>query len=356
MNQTSNQFRLQQAKGDLKNYELVIKNMHILIPVGEISNETFDRLTARLKKENSLIHFRRSSVLTRDIAKGRSDWESEILFSTGSVPCKLVVCLLYSRDFKGYKYSTPFYFSRNFYKKEDTVMLRHQPHPDDSQEWQNSNELSARNWDVEELDDYDNIEESFNQSEASSSRGRGSKRGRGRKQPQARNKSRPYVRPGRASTRPLDDQSQADCSIAGGTVDDIPEPTDESEFVTVTKVTLNKFNTPYDSLNQPQTYNNFAEDYFRMQATLGFSDAKKTNSITMEMFQKGAYFKVFDLTTSGDTNLIEILPAVKTGDYNLDISFSDPLPMAVTVIMLMEYPSTMKLDGQTAKFSYAGKN
>ncbi len=82
----------------------------------------------------------------------------------------------------------------------------------------------------------------------------------------------------------------------------------------------------------------------RLQYYQDFTSSGTGNNATYDEFMHGYYFLYFDLTTSLQAGLNDLIPAVRQGNLLLKIQFSAQLPIEVTLILYAEYPSLMRMD------------
>ena len=130
LNVSPDKFVIQNLKDtDKEKYQLVFQNMRIMAPYHTLSDEAYDNLYGRLKKEPLLINYRKIVSRKFILAEKVSDFITENLCLSKVLPLRLWIVFIKSSSFKGdYKHS-PFKFD---YKWEvlDTASLQAN-HPTD---------------------------------------------------------------------------------------------------------------------------------------------------------------------------------------------------------------------------------
>ena len=82
----------------------------------------------------------------------------------------------------------------------------------------------------------------------------------------------------------------------------------------------------------------------RLNLFLGLLSSTTGNNLTLGEFLNGFFFVVFDLTTSSDAAADFVVPAVRQGNLNLQVTFSGATPLELTLIVYAEYPTLIKMD------------
>ena len=84
--------------------------------------------------------------------------------------------------------------------------------------------------------------------------------------------------------------------------------------------------------------------FLRLHRSLGFTDTTTGNNVTMDEFLGGAFFCVYDLTTSSQSYLDFVTPSVRLGNLRLKVEFSDTTVEELTLLMYAEFPSLITID------------
>ncbi len=85
-------------------------------------------------------------------------------------------------------------------------------------------------------------------------------------------------------------------------------------------------------------------NYMRLQYYQGFTSSGTGNNATYDEFMHGYFFLYYDLTTSLQAGLNDLVPAVRQGNLLLKIQFSSQLPIELTLLIYAEYPSLLLMD------------
>ncbi len=92
---------------------------------------------------------------------------------------------------------------------------------------------------------------------------------------------------------------------------------------------------------------NWREDmgsYIRLHYYMGFMQSRTGNTLTYDEFMHGFYFVYFDLSTSSQSNMEFVVPAVRQGNLHLQVKFAKETPKEVTMLLFAEYPTLIKIN------------
>ncbi len=126
----------------------------------------------------------------------------------------------------------------------------------------------------------------------------------------------------------------------------------EDERITVTgtktifleNVNLTLNGKSLDGWDGTATENHDPMMFMRLHHYLGFTDTTTGNNLTMEEFLGGAFFCVYDLTTSSQSFLDFVIPSVRLGNLRLKVEFSSTTVEELTLLMYAEFPSLIQID------------
>lgn len=81
-----------------------------------------------------------------------------------------------------------------------------------------------------------------------------------------------------------------------------------------------------------------------MHEVQGLSGFNVSNSVTPQAFNRNCYISCYNLSTSTTPNLLRVTPTVpKQDSITVKVSFSDPLPEAIEMIVWHQYASNMTI-------------
>ncbi len=110
---SSNEFVLQVPDTDSAKYKLTIKNAVLFCPVGQIAPEMFKRIERGLKDKNARMYLNRTEVTNKTIPSNISLF-TDHLFPGATLPSKMILTLLPTKNYTGSFHTNPFYFARTF--------------------------------------------------------------------------------------------------------------------------------------------------------------------------------------------------------------------------------------------------
>ncbi len=113
-------------------------------------------------------------------------------------------------------------------------------------------------------------------------------------------------------------------------------------FLEKVQLTLN--GKSLDGWDGTATEHNDPMMFLRLHHSLGFTDTTTGNNLTMDEFLGGAFFCVYDLTTSSQSYLDFVTPSVRLGNLRLKVEFSDTTVEELTLLMYAEFPSLITID------------
>jgi hypothetical protein len=74
-----------------------------------------------------------------------------------------------------------------------------------------------------------------------------------------------------------------------------------------------------------------------------------TNHINIcSIYRNGYFFAVYDLSTSGRSGTNYVIPSIRVGHLRVKVTFSQGLPIDLTMLVYCEFPATLYL-GKTGK-------
>ncbi len=112
-------------------------------------------------------------------------------------------------------------------------------------------------------------------------------------------------------------------------------------YIQNVKVTLN--GESLDGLGAEATERSDITDYVRLHYYMGFMTSRTGNSLTYSEFMNGFYFLYYDLSTSAEAFMEYNVPSVRQGNLNVQINFSKPTPVELTLLLFAEYPTKIEI-------------
>ena len=85
-------------------------------------------------------------------------------------------------------------------------------------------------------------------------------------------------------------------------------------------------------------------NYVRLHLFLGLLTSTTGNNVTLDEFHRGFFFLAYDLSTSLEATADYVIPAVRQGNLSIQVTFSAPTPVELTMIIYAEYPTLIKID------------
>ena len=128
---------------------------------------------------------------------------------------------------------------------------------------------------------------------------------------------------------------------------DIREATADPEVFNETTIECIKFyldGNELDQMTRRNTKYDCASAFFRLNYFAGFAGGPTGNGITYHDFATDSHFAIFDLSTSSQSGMDFIVPAIRLGQTSMTIEFGAALPVEATVVVFAEYPSMMQID------------
>ncbi len=280
---SSNEFLIQVPKTDSTKYKLTIANACLMCPVAQLSANLFQSINRKLNAgHDAKLYYTRTEVTHKTIGKTSSYVER--LFAGSPLPARIVLGLVPTASYFGSTHTTPYYFGRVFCS-EMVGESNHVPPPAPTA-----------------------------QEEGASSRFFGRRNSK--------------------STAPPQDQEEEELEILG---------CDTGPFVEKVTMTLNGESVD-GYVEHSATRRHDISNYIRLQYYQGFTSSGTGNNATYDEFMHGYFFLYFDLTTSLQAGLNDLVPAVRQGHLVLNIEFSGQLPIELTLIIYAEYPSLLKMN------------
>ncbi len=282
---SSDSFLLQKPESDTANYKLTITNTTLFCPVGQMSPDAFRQLEQRLNKEEAKLFIERSEVTNKNISKGSTIFVDH-LFPGSPLPSRIILGFVPTENYIGTQTTSPFFFHRRW-KKGAT-----------------GNGTGAR------------MQQSNSASTSTSSSST-------------------------SSWNPLA-QTQPPPQAPPPSYDDVEGVGD---YVYIEKVSLTLNGEQVDGLEEGNaTVISDTANYIRLNLFLGLLTSTTGNNLTLDEFLNGFFFVAFDLTTSSDATAEFVIPAVRQGNLNLQVTFSEATPIELTLLIYAEYPTLIKMD------------
>ena len=279
----SSAFVLQKPSTDTANYKIVIKHATLFCPVGQFSPDAFRQIEAKLNKEDAKLYLERSEVTNKSIPLNSTLFVDQ-LFSGAPLPSRMFIAFVATSNYLGSQTTNPFYFQRRW-KKPPT------PPP-------------------------------------------------------------PPPGPG-VGTAPTPEASGSGgwtilgTQISGRqrTVDGTPGSVGQSpDYVYIEKVSVSLNGEPLDGLEEGlATVASDTANYVRLHLILGLLTSTTGNNLTLDEFHRGFFILGYDLSTSSDATAANIIKAVRQGNLSIQVTFSEPIPVELTMIIYAEYPTLLKI-------------
>jgi hypothetical protein len=86
-------------------------------------------------------------------------------------------------------------------------------------------------------------------------------------------------------------------------------------------------------------------DYVRLQEVQGLLGKNFTNSITPQLFNRNQYIAAWNLTTSPNPNMLNMLPCCpNTTTMKVVVNFSEAIPCDLTMLVWQQFSSALSID------------
>ncbi len=268
--------------GDTEKYQLKIKEACLLVSVATLSSDHYLKLQQNLETKSASIYYKRVQVQNKAIPANSKTFVSENLFSATLLPSRLLLAFLPTTTFLGDRTKNPYNF--------------------------------ARKW-------------TYTTAEVARGQGEESRR---------------------SSFTILGCEIPTISSLTGGP----SSVSDDDARITVTgtktifleKVNLTLNGKSLDGWDGTATANNDPMMFLRLHHFLGLTDTTTGNNVTMDEFLNGAFFCVYDLSTSSQSFLDFVTPSVRLGNLRLKVEFSSTTVEELTLLMYAEFPSLIEID------------
>ncbi len=122
-----------------------------------------------------------------------------------------------------------------------------------------------------------------------------------------------------------------------------PQPT-TTKTVFIEKVSLTLNGKSVDGFDGRATENDDTLMFMRLHNVLGFSKTRTGNNLTRTDFHHGYYFCAYDLSTSANSSMNFLVPAVRLGNLRLNLEFSKTIEEEMTILIYSEFPSLLTID------------
>ncbi len=290
-------FVLQKTKADTANYKIVIKNATLFCPVVTLNAEMFRQIETKLHKEDAKLFIERSEVTNKSIPINSTIFV-EPLFTGAPLPSRMFIAFVATQNYLGTQTTNPFYFQRRW--KKSTTPPAPQPGVRQSA---SAGTDSSGGWSI--------LGTQIGGTSSS----------------------------GSTSTSAIPPPSQASTSSQSLEQD----PGDSFVFIEKVSVTLN--GEQLDGLEEGvATAISDTPNYVRLHLNLGLLTSTTGNNLTYDEFHRGFFILAYDLTTSAEATAANIISAVRQGNLNIQVTFSDPTPVELTMLIYAEYPTLIKID------------
>ena len=119
---------------------------------------------------------------------------------------------------------------------------------------------------------------------------------------------------------------------------------DDDDYVFIEKVSVTLNGEQIDGLEEGvATLISDTPNFLRLHLLLGFLTSTTGNNLTFSEFHNGFFFLVYDLTTSSNAAAEYVIPAIRQGNLQIQVTFSGPLPFELTMLIFAEYPTLIKI-------------
>ncbi len=308
---SSHDFVLHTTPNETAKMKLLIDKAALHIPVATLSKEMYTSIETKLDKTPASMYMRRSEVTNKNIP-GNSQNYCENLFQGSNLPCKIILTLLPTTSYLGSKSTSPFEFQRN---------------------------LAVYSSAFEE--DYDDDFERVPAEEGASGRKR---------------KRSLFTRESTPAPPPVDEEVACLYFICiythknkylffifqtqtEGTVGATPAASDL--FIESINLTLN--GESLDGLDSTATYATDVGNFVRLHTVLGNMNTRGGNELALQEFNRGYFFACYDLTTSNQSSMAWMIPAVRQGNLAVQIKFSKNTTIEYTLLIYAEYSTLIKV-------------
>ncbi len=124
----------------------------------------------------------------------------------------------------------------------------------------------------------------------------------------------------------------------------IVEGVGDTKTAFVEKVSLTLNGKSVDGWDGRATETNDTMMFIRMQHYLGLTKSRTGNNVTLKEFMGGTFLCLYDLSTSGQSAIDPVIPAVRLGNLRLKVEFSASTVEELTLVMYAEFPSLIQID------------
>ncbi len=132
-------------------------------------------------------------------------------------------------------------------------------------------------------------------------------------------------------------------SLPGGSTSNV-QGVGDTKTAFLEKVSLTLNGKSVDGWEGRATARNDTMMFVRLQHYLGLTKSRTGNNVTLNEFMGGAFFCMYDLSTSGQSAIDSVIPAVRLGNLRLKVEFSETTVEELTLIMYAEFPSLIQID------------
>ncbi len=296
----SSAFVLQKPPSDTATYKAIIKNATLFCPVGQLNPEVFRQMEAKLNKQDARLYIQRSEVTNKNIPLNSTIFV-EPLFAGAPLPSRMFIAFVATPNYLGSQTTNPFFFQRRWKKTPAPTP----PGPGISSvpaETGSSGTAVGSGWTIPGI----------------------------------------QITVGTGSSVPPTSGISGDPNE-----DEVVEQnvTGIDDYVYIERVSVTLNGEQLDGLEEgTATAASDMANYVRLHLTLGLLTSTTGNNLTLDEFHRGFFILAYDLTTSADSTAENIVPAVRQGNLNIQVTFSEPTPVELTMLIYAEYPTVIKMD------------
>ncbi len=307
---SNSSFVLQAPATDTAKYKILVTNATLFCPVGTISSELFRSIETKLKTVDAKMYIERTEVTNKTIPKNSTIYNDH-LFPGAPLPSRLILAFVKTENYLGTQASSPFFFQRKFKVPKSPGP----PQPGTSAS------LSGRRKSAPTIPPSSTPEPSGGLARKAAS----------------------MIRSTISGTTTEDDFDILDeDQDAAPQLTDV-EGTDTHVFIEKVSVTLN--GEQVDGLEEGvATSVSDTANFVRLHLLLGLLTTTTGNNVTFDEFHRGFFFLIYDLSTSSNAAAAYVVPAIRQGNLQVQVTFSGPTPFELTMLVYAEYPTLITMD------------
>ncbi len=341
-----NDFVLQCDSADTEKYKLLITNATLLVHVATLSTKMFREIMDRLNKENARMYLRKTEVTVKNIPKATSFF-NDSLFPGGPLPSRIIIAFLPTNVYLGSYHTNAYDFRRLFDTASGLEEAEDQEEEDEEEEEEES--------DFEE--DFERVSFSvycievnlklitiyiYFQVEEESQPGT-SRRGSLIK------RMKEKILPTGATGHPPRQTQPTEPEDAGGSKKKKRRVEkkrvrggEDSCYIEKIRLLLN--GESLDGMDFNATHRSDVCNFFRLNYKLGNTQSRGGNELSLDQFLNGYFFFVADLSTSNQAYLDWVIPAIKGGNLQIQVTFAKETSTEMTMLLYAEYSSLIQIN------------